>query len=128
MKQEIRDDQTIEEVQEVFHHLFPFLKVDFFERDTHGLKKNKFEKPIINREKLLGEFRLDKIDGGDLIIAKDIKVKEFEHYFDSTYSLHAQVFRRSGNVWLETSVTSNWTLEEQNRQGEVITMQMSHHH
>ncbi len=127
MKQEIRDDQTIGEVQEIFHHLFPYLKVDFFERNTHGLLKNKFARPIINREKLLGEFRLDKIDGGDLTITKSIKVKEFEQYIDSTYCLHAQIFRRSGNVWLETTVTNNWTLEEQNWQGELITRQMSNH-
>lgn len=127
MKQEIRDDQTIGEVQEMFHHLFPFLMIDFFERNTHGLIKNKFSKPVLNRQKLLGEFRLDKIDGGDLVIAKDTRVKEFEQYIDSTYCLHAQIFRRSGNVWLETTVTNNWTLDEQNSQGEMITMQMSHH-
>ena len=127
MKQEIRDDQTIAEVEEIFHHLFPFLKIYFFERNTHGLIKNKFSKPILNRKKLLGEFRLDKIDGGDLRIAKNIRVKEFEQYIDSTYCLHAQVFRLSGNVWLATTITNNWTLEEQNRQGELITMQMSHH-
>ena len=124
MNQEIRDDQSIGEVQEMFHSLFPFLKVDFFERDTHGLVKNKLNKPAINSRKLLGEFRLDKIDGGDLLIGKDISVKRFEQYIDSMYCLHAQVFRRSGNVWLETTVTNNWTLEEQNRQGELITMQM----
>jgi len=127
MKQEIRDDQTIGEVQEIFHHLFPFLKVDFFERNTHGLVKNKFSRPVMNRKKLLGEFRLDTIDEGELRIEKDIKVKEFEQYIDSTYSLHAQIFRLSGNVWLATTVTNNWTLEEQNRQGELITMQMNHH-
>ncbi len=124
MKQEIKDDQTIEEVQEMFHHLFPFLKVDFFERHTNGLLKNKRDQPIINRNKLLGEFRLDKIDDGELAITNNIKVREFEQYIDATYCLHAQVFRRSGNVWLETTVTGNWTLEEQNRQGELITMQM----
>ncbi len=124
MKQVIKDDQTIEEVQEMFHHLFPFLKVVFFERHTNGLLKNKMNQPIIDRNKLLGGFRLDKIDNGELVIAGDIKVREFEQYIDSAYCLHAQVFRRSGNVWLETTVTSNWTLEEQNWQGQLITMQM----
>ncbi len=124
MKQEIKDDQTIEEVQEMFHHLFPFLKVVFFERHPDGLLKNKLNQPIIDRNKLLGEFRLDKIDNGELVITNDIKVSEFEQYIDASYCLHAQVFRRSGNVWLETTVTSNWTLEEQNWQGQLITMQM----
>lgn len=124
MKQEIKDDQTIEEVQEIFHHLFPFLKVVFFERHLNGLLKNKLNQPIIDSNKLLGGFRLDKIDNGELIITSDIKVKEFEQYIDSTYCLHAQVFRRSGNVWLETTVTGNWTLGEQNMQGQLITVQM----
>ncbi|MEO8174312.1 MAG: hypothetical protein ABI581_14555 [Sediminibacterium sp.] len=127
MKQAIRDDQTIEEVQDIFHHLFPFLKVDFFERDTHGLKKDKFNRPAINAKKLFGEFRLDKIDGGDFVIAKDIRISQLEQYIDSNYCLHVQVFRKTGNVWLETTITNNWTLDEQNRQGEIITLQMSHH-
>lgn len=125
MKPEITDNQTIGEVQEIFHYLFPFLKVDFFERDTHGLVKNKLNQPVLNRKKMLGEFRLDKVDDGELLIAKNTRVREFEQYIDSTYCLHAQVFRRSGNVWLETTITNNWTLEEQNSQGELLTTQMS---
>jgi hypothetical protein len=32
-----------------------------------------------------------------------------------------QVFRKSGKVWLETTVTDGWTLEEQNLQGEALS-------
>ena len=35
-----------------------------------------------------------------------------------TFGLSAQVFRLSGDVWLETTSTDNWTLEEQNSTGQ----------
>jgi hypothetical protein len=37
------------------------------------------------------------------------------------YGIHVQLFRKSGKVWINTSVTSSWTLEEQNKQGEVLS-------
>jgi hypothetical protein len=32
---------------------------------------------------------------------------------ESDYGLHVQVFRKSGNIWLETSVSDHLTLSEQ---------------
>jgi hypothetical protein len=33
------------------------------------------------------------------------------------FGLCVQVFRKSGNHWIETSLTNSWTLEQQNREG-----------
>ena len=41
--------------------------------------------------------------------------------FGEVYGLGVQVFRKSGNVWLETTVTDSWTLKEQNDQGESLS-------
>jgi hypothetical protein len=40
------------------------------------------------------------------------------------YGLSVQVFRKSGNVWLETSATDNWTLRQQNNEGAELSTQM----
>ena len=47
-------------------------------------------------------------------------VNELEQRFSDVYGLGVQVFRKSGNVWLETTVTDGWTLEQQNKQGESL--------
>ncbi|MDE3144966.1 MAG: hypothetical protein KGL19_12475, partial [Bacteroidota bacterium] len=52
-------------------------------------------------------------------------VSELEQKFNDIYGLSTQVFRKSGNIWLVTTVTDKWTLEEQNRQGEIITKQVA---
>ena len=33
------------------------------------------------------------------------------------------MFRNAGNVWIETSLTEDWTLEKQNKEGELISFQ-----
>jgi hypothetical protein len=53
-----------------------------------------------------------------------MKVTDLEKEFNSLYKLQTQVFRKSGNIWLEATITDGWTLEEQNNQGEIITSQL----
>ncbi len=121
---EINDDQTIIQIQSRFHHCYPFLKIDFFEKESQIYTKEKQYKAIEDTSKSMGEFRLGKSNTDTVTIQSDMKVREIENAIDQTYGLRAQIFRRSGNVWLETTVTGNWSLEEQNRQGEMITTQM----
>ena len=68
----------------------------------------------------LGECRTTHVNG-DINIVPKMTVKELEQQFLHLYGLFVQVFRKSGNVWLETTVTDNWTLEQQNRQGEEMS-------
>ena len=53
-------------------------------------------------------------------INDDVTVEELENKFASI-GLIAEVLRRSGNVWIETSLTNNWTLQQQNMEGEEIS-------
>jgi hypothetical protein len=70
--------------------------------------------------KTLGECRTIH-DSGTLTITPQMTVANLEQGFADVYGLSVQVFRKSGKVWLETTVTDNWTLEEQNRQGEALS-------
>lgn len=49
-------------------------------------------------------------------------VKELENKCEEQFGILVQVYRKSGNVWLETSMTDNWTIKQQNDQGSEITM------
>lgn len=50
---------------------------------------------------------------GYLLLEPELTVWQVERLFEQEYALHVQVFRKSGSTWLETSVTDDLTLEQQ---------------
>jgi hypothetical protein len=57
---------------------------------------------------------------GEIIISKQTLVSDLEHQFENDFGLYVQVFRKSGRIWLETTATDNWTLEQQNEEGKSL--------
>jgi hypothetical protein len=111
----ISDSRTISEVQRDFSKAFPFLKLEFFDapyKEDKALPKSK----MLTHDRKLSLCRKKHIDG-KLEIVKDEKVKDLETQLWKIFGLSAQVFRKSGNLWIETSLTDSWTLEQQNREG-----------
>ena len=123
---ELDDMMKIAMVQELFNSMFPFLKIEFFEQGTRTIGNIQTRKHVSNGKRQLGEFRLKKsINPNNICISPYMKVTELETMFNNIYALQTQVFRKSGKIWLETTVTDAWSLEEQNTQGETITAQMN---
>lgn len=118
----LEDSMNLPAVYEAFNKLFPFLKIEFFEKRNTGAILRRFSNEA---KRTLKEFKYAHANGRKLVISPDTTVQELDKMFTETYALQLQVFRKSGNIWLETTVTDNWTLEEQNEQGEVITAQMN---
>ncbi|QQR96487.1 MAG: hypothetical protein IPJ93_07810 [Bacteroidota bacterium] len=50
----------------------------------------------------------------------DFSISDFEMLLNDQCRLYAQVFRKSGKIWLETSATDYWTLEQQNEEGKSL--------
>ena len=50
-----------------------------------------------------------------------MKVEELERILKKDFGLRAQVFRKSGNLWLETTMTDGWTLAQQNYHGKELS-------
>lgn len=119
MKVTINDKRKIFAIQEEFNHLFPYLKLEFFSKPHKpgGATAKKFVK---HNSKTLGECRTIH-NNGKITITPQMTVSDLEQRFSDVYGLGVQVFRQSGKVWLETTVTDNWTLEEQNSQGESLS-------
>ena len=119
MKIVITDNRKIQQLQEQFSAAFPFLKLEFFSKPHKpgAGTAARLRKPV---DKTIGECRR-KTNRGHLNIDPDMTVAELEQRFRDTYGLNVQVFRKSGKVWLETTVTDGWTLDEQNRQGEMLS-------
>lgn len=118
MKIHIDDKRNIASLQEEFNSVFPYLKIEFFKKPHEAGEASPLSEMLPN-DSNLGKWRTVHTEG-DIVITKDSTVTEVENAFQERFGIAAQVFRKSGNVWLETSATDAWTLAEQNEQGEFM--------
>jgi hypothetical protein len=107
------NDTQVKALQDKFNALYPFLQLHFiktFREDGKPLKK------IV---KGLPEQRLKEITGsilpGMVSIDGNCTVEEILDNFRA-HGVTVQVYRKSGTLWVETSLTEDWTLERQNRE------------
>ncbi len=119
MKIIINDQRKIESVQKDFSNVFHYLKLEFFSK-MHNPREATSKKFINLNHKTLGECRT-RHDQAEIVITPEMTVSDLEQRFGNIYGLGVQVFRQSGRVWLETTVTDSWTLREQNSQGEELS-------
>ncbi len=120
MKININDNRKIFAIQEEFNTLFPYLKIEFFSK-PHKVGGASAKKLIKHNSKTLGECRTVH-NNGEITITPSLTVSDLEQRFQDVYGLNVQVFRKSGKVWLETTVTDGWSLDEQNKQGEALSI------
>lgn len=107
----IREDKKLREIQAEFREKFPYLKIEFYQPNG-GPEDRK----TLDPELKIGEIATIQKEG-ELRLHGNMKVKTLETAFSETYGLNVQVFRLSGNIWLQTTSTDEWTLHEQNRKG-----------
>lgn len=119
MQLHIDSNRLIGDIQKEFNKEFPFLKIEFFNNKTFN-RTGFMAHQIIPQNKKIGENQLN-IPDGDIKIDEEMKVKDLEKIFKDQFSLAVQVFRKSGNLWLETTMTDNWTLQQQNNHGREIS-------
>ena len=112
----IDEQQTIEIVQKQFNEVFPFLKIEFFKEKHHkGIGTEKKNMYVNKNEYLFIIAHQDK--SGQIQLGGNLTVQKLEELFENNFGLHVQIFRKSGKIWLETSTTDGWTLEQQNEEG-----------
>ncbi|MBZ5859504.1 hypothetical protein [Flavihumibacter profundi] len=109
----------LNEVQKEFNTYFPYLKIEFFQR-MHGVKKASPPQRMYPHNLTISEARTNNTEGY-LDLWPDMSVAELEQAFWDKYGLSIQVFRKSGNLWLETTMTDKWTLTQQNSHGQEIS-------
>jgi len=102
------EGKTVGEVRKRFNELYPFLRIEFYQNSDFGR--------VIRKEKLDDGFCL--AGGGMIDISGQRSVTDVKNDFLVATKLIAFVYRKSGNVWIETSHTDNWLLEQQNFEGE----------
>jgi hypothetical protein len=58
-------------------------------------------------------------------ISNNITIGDLTHKLEALLGVIIQVFRKCGNVWNVISLTSEWTLENQNASGLFISSEMN---
>ena len=116
MKLTIAPEMTIAAVQDSFQTAFPHLKLVFFTHPHKAFKGSPAQYLIQDRHLLLGSLEKQPASGV-LYLEGDMPTWQVERLFEEEYGLHVQVFRKSGNTWLETSVTDSLSLEQQEAKG-----------
>ena len=114
----INDKLTIKELQQQFGNTFPYLKLEVFDIPPviGGLSKSH----ICPNHKTLGACR--KIHNEDIItIVESDTVEKLEQTLWEKFGLSVKVYRKSNSLWIETTLSNNWTLMQQNDEGRAFT-------
>lgn len=119
MKLLITDEMSVRDLQLAFNSWFPFLKLEFF-RNRTLLEKMYVPNKQVPLHNTIGQIWKKK-EAAEIEINEDTRVKDLEKIFLDKFGITMQVFRKSGNLWLETTITDNWTLKQQNEHGKEIT-------
>lgn len=109
-------NKNIAEVKKDFTAFFPGLSIEFYKM-PHAIGAGSTNKDKIEEDKLLKDIA-DNLDTSFIEIDQGMTVGELEMQFQKSFGLSIQVFRKSGDLWLQTSSTDNWSLEKQNAKGQ----------
>ena len=115
----ITDNKFIKEIQDEFHTEFPFLKIEFFKHSQKDGRSMLKSQPISGKM-VIGMVRHNHSEG-PLNIEGTRSVEEIESDFQNKFGLSAQVFRKSGSMWIETTLTHHWSLLRQNLEGQQMS-------
>ena len=112
----IHDGLKLKEIKDAFNAKFPHLKIEFF-ADEHRVGEANARKSMYDDSLTLATIR-KKHNDGELSIDGHQKTSTFEQHFHDHFGVTVHVFRRSGNLWLQTTTTDDWSLAHQEKTGQ----------
>ncbi len=107
----IEGKESIAEIKAQFEKAFPLLKIEFF-KHSHQAGEGSPWGDRIDDDIMLGSLG---VGAGvkKLTVNREMKIAYVEKEFRDKYGLNVQVFRKSGNIWLEIITTDQRTLAEE---------------
>jgi hypothetical protein len=114
----LSNDKTLNEIQQSFTGKYPFLKLEFYK--PNGDSPASIVKKHLPHSMSLRAAGLKQ--DGLVDINNNMTVSELEKILSQQFGLRAQVSRKSGIVWLETTMTDKWSLQKQNEHGRELTI------
>ena len=115
----IYQQQTLREIQVAFHERFPNLKIEFFD-GAHAAGEGSPAQQMLRTNQTIKEAAVP-FEAKNLSFDENQTVKNFEQKLYEKFGLNVQVFRKSGNAWLQTTSTDHWTLARQNQRSRDFT-------
>lgn len=103
----------VKDLKKQFHGYYPNLKLEFFNQTSSEDGGNSKDQ-MLDNEALLNAYTRNQ--SGTVEFTGNTSVRQFETLFSETFGLNVQVFRKSGNVYLETSNTDDWTLDMEHKE------------
>ena len=117
MTLQLSGEGTIADVQDSFNKEYPYLRIDFFR-----LSEGRLASAIRQKLPRTTPLRSAGIQrDGELDISSGLTVAALESAFKSRFKANVQVCRKSGSIWLETTMTDSWTLKQQNDHGRELS-------
>jgi hypothetical protein len=110
---EVKSDMMVKDLKKQFHGYYPNLKLEFFNQTSSEDGGNSKDQ-MLDNEALLNAYTRNQ--SGTVEFTGNTSVRQFETLFSETFGLNVQVFRKSGNVYLETSNTDDWTLDMEHKE------------
>ncbi len=108
----------LSQMQKEFNDYFPFLKLEFFNQ-KHSVYLGSPKHHLIKEDIYIEP---EKSGQDSFLINENMSVWDIEQLFLNRFGISAQVFRKSGNSWLETTMTDDWTLKKQNDEGKELSV------
>lgn len=112
MKIYISEDDLVCSIQTDFSKRYPSLKLEFYSQP------HEHAKTCVAMEKVSPQTSIDQIRMlhafGWIDISEDRTAAELELDFRHNMGLNVQVFVKSGDRWIETAVTDDWSLGKLN--------------
>ena len=104
--------QFIREIEKAFSSMYPYLKIEFPKDEIRWIN---VEDEGIGAERWLQQAQ-DMLFN-EVKVSDNMTVGELEVRLQELLAIPVAIFRCSGNFWIETKMTRNWTLKEQNDHG-----------
>lgn len=110
-------EKAIGDVQQDFSQAYPFLKIEFYKLTVGRLGSTVKQK--LNRAALMNAACL--LRQGEIELSDTMTIGQLVKIFLVRYGISVQISRKSGILWLETTMTDSWTLKQQNDHGRELS-------
>lgn len=114
----ISEEAVIGDIQKRFREFYPYLQLVFY-RNPHKKGECSPKEEMISSETPVDKIRMIH-NFGWIDVSRYRLAAAVEHDFSHQFGLSVQILRKSDDLWLETTSTDNWTLEELNIAGRPI--------
>src|SRR5689334_8778966 len=102
MKILISGSLRVTEIQRDFNLLFPFLNLEFFDLSTDQMSS--YTSSANQRASVyIRDIRKKQVDG-ELVLNPNMTIMQLEHLLSDEFGLQAQVFVRSKENWVRSSL------------------------